>query len=212
MGFAEHRRETTADGDARRSFQPKDGLVFSETSALLLTDTGAAFASRIYTTSLAADAAAAAVKKPQPGEAASDPSTGNGNGHPQAALKPTWDADRRQLHVGGQLVKWFRVPAASQEALLAAFEEESWPAHIDDPLPGVPDGVPKQRLNSAIKRLNDCQTNRLIHFHGDGRGEGVRWTLIAKIGLNGKATPTDRGNGHHTESIHEPSRIRSPVS
>ncbi len=200
MGFAEHRRETTADGDARRSFQPADGLVFSETSALLLTDSGAAFASQIYAASLAADPDAAVLNEPQPGEAASDPSTGNGDGHPQAALKPTWDADRRQLHVGGELVKWFRVPAPSQETVLAAFEEESWPDHIDDPLPCVADGVPKQRLNSAIKRLNDCQTNRLIHFHGDGHGEGVGWTLIAKIGLNGKAQPTDRGNGHYTES------------
>jgi hypothetical protein len=200
MGYAEHRRETTAHGDARRSFQPEQGLVFSETSALLLTDSGTAFASQIYAASLAADPAAAAVKELQPGKAASDPSTGNGNGHPKAALKPTWDADRRQLHVGGELVKWFRVPAASQEAVLAAFEEESWPDHIDDPLPCVADGVPKQRLNSAIKRLNDCQTNRLIHFHGDGHGEGIGWTLIAKSGLNGKAQPADRGNGHHTES------------
>lgn len=80
--------------------------------------------------------------------------------------------------MGGQLVKWYRVPAPSQEAVLSAFEEESWPASIDDPLPIVDNGVPKQRLNNAITRLNGNQENRLILFQADGRGEGIRWKLL----------------------------------
>lgn len=199
-GIAEHGQETSTCGDAHRSFEPTDGLMFSETSALALTESGAAFASHIYAASLEAGETTTSDKARRAVESSDDPAAGNGDGQPKAELKPIWDADRRQLCVGEEIVKWFRVPAPSQETVLAAFEEESWPAHIDDPLPCVPEGVPKQRLNSAIKRLNDCQTNRLIHFHGDGNGEGVGWTLIAEVGLKDNAQPTDRGNGHHTES------------
>lgn len=164
-GLADHARESSACGDTRRSFEFTDGLTFSKTSAFILTVTGIVFASEVYTT------------VPQTTEAASESSAGHADVHLPAELKPTWDSHRRELRVGGTIVKQFRVPAASQEAVLAAFEEESWPDYIDDPLPCVGDSVPKQRLHNAIKRLNDNQANHLIHFHGNGRGEGIGWKL-----------------------------------
>jgi hypothetical protein len=37
----------------------------------------------------------------------------------------------------------------------------------------------KERLHSAIARLNKHQKNELIRFHGDGTGTGIIWELVA---------------------------------
>jgi hypothetical protein len=92
-------------------------------------------------------------------------------------LNPKWDRDRQLLKVGSVVVKQFKVPAANQEVILAAFEEESWPPRIDDPLPPHPDQSSKRRLQVTIKSLNRNQKRQLIRFLGDGSGEGVRWEL-----------------------------------
>ena len=70
------------------------------------------------------------------------------------------------------------MPAVTQEAILAAFQEEGWPPHLDDPLPPVRDGYPKDRLRDAIRHLNANQKKRLIRFRGDGTGQGILWELI----------------------------------
>jgi hypothetical protein len=67
------------------------------------------------------------------------------------------------------------VPAANQELILLAFQEQDWVAPIDDPLPPVPDVDPKRRLHDTIRRLNEKQMNALIRFHGNGNGKGVWW-------------------------------------
>jgi hypothetical protein len=84
------------------------------------------------------------------------------------------------LRVGAVVVKRFRVPAASQEAILAAFEEESWPPRIDDPLPPRNDLSPKRRLQETIKSLNRNQSHPLIRFSGDGNAQGVLWELVGE--------------------------------
>jgi hypothetical protein len=66
-------------------------------------------------------------------------------------------------------VKRFRVPALNQELVLAAFEEEGWPPHLDDPLPKDDDTDPTQHLQATIKRLNRHQVNHLLHFRA------LRW-------------------------------------
>ena len=91
---------------------------------------------------------------------------------------PCWDAKLRELRVGGVLVKQFRVPAANQELILDAFQEEGGPSHLDDPLPPQTGMDPKRRLHETIDRLNRSQKHRLIRFHGDGTGRGVRWELL----------------------------------
>lgn len=90
------------------------------------------------------------------------------------AEKPHWDADRRELWFRCQIVKQFRVPAANQELILAAFEEESWPPFIDDPLPRQGRDEPTRRLQATIKSLNRRQRNPTIRFRGNG-GEKVWW-------------------------------------
>jgi len=87
---------------------------------------------------------------------------------------PHYDLMRRQLWFAGELVKYFRVPAQNQELILMAFEEEGWPRHIDDPLPGQPDIEPIRRLQDAIRRLNGNLRGKL-RFRGRGDGRGIRW-------------------------------------
>jgi hypothetical protein len=98
----------------------------------------------------------------------------DGSGSPPPAV-PHWDGERRQLWWQGRLLKEFRAPAANQETVLAALEEEGWPGRIDDPLPPIPDVDPKARLHDTIKGLNRRHLHRAIVFRGDGCGLGVRW-------------------------------------
>ena len=96
---------------------------------------------------------------------------------PRQTLIPSWNRNSRTFWVGDELVKHFRVPSPNQEAVLDAFQEEDWPASIDDPLPPLMDQQPKLRLRDTIKRLNRNQATRLIRFHGDGTGQRVFWVL-----------------------------------
>jgi hypothetical protein len=91
---------------------------------------------------------------------------------------PHYDSAVRTLYFAGQVVKRFRRPSLVQELILAAFEEENWPTHIDDPLPPVSDANPKKRLSDAVFRLNGRQVNRLIRFESNGEGSGVIWGRI----------------------------------
>lgn len=93
------------------------------------------------------------------------------------SVKPSWNRCRHELSLGQEIVKRFRWPAANQEKLLTAFEEESWPPKIFDPLPPSHRLDPKRRLSDTIKCLNRNQSKMLIRFRGDGTGEGVLWDL-----------------------------------
>jgi hypothetical protein len=96
----------------------------------------------------------------------------------QVTTKPVWDADLRELRLGEALVKRFKQPAANQELILEAFQEEGWPSRIDDPLPPASEQNSKQRLHSTISNLNRCQETRLIHFEGGGDGKSVCWRFF----------------------------------
>ena len=91
---------------------------------------------------------------------------------------PRWDQERRTLWLGSQLIKQFKQPAPIQELILAAFQEEGWPPHLDDPLPPERDQDAKERLHHTIKNLNRALKCGLLHFHGDGNGRGITWKLI----------------------------------
>jgi hypothetical protein len=157
-GLAEHRREVTMPGEPGRRFQREGELFFAARTCFALTDAGVCEAERLR--HAARDARQAA----SPGPA------------------PRWDAARRELRLGSQLVKAFRLPSPNQELILTAFDEEGWPPRIDDPLPPQPHILVKRRLHDAIKNLNRNQRTPHIRFLGDGTGQGVCWRLIPVVG------------------------------
>src|SRR4051794_9177205 len=163
-GYAEHAVETTQPHAPHRTFRRSGGLVFSDRSCFVLTAAGAALAGQRGVHSRA-------LSRPSQSPLFS----------PRATLWsaiPHWDDQRHELRWGAKVVKRFRVPALNQELILAAFEEEGWPPHLDDPLPNHDNIDPKQRLHDTIKRLNRHQINRLLYFRGDGSGTGVLWEAV----------------------------------
>jgi hypothetical protein len=163
-GYAEHAVETTRPQAAQRTFRKVGNLMLCQRSCFVLTLAGVAFAGQ-------PGSFPRALAEPGQGPAPSAQLVG----WPEA---PRWDGERHELRWGAKLVKRFREPALNQELVLAAFEEEGWPPHIDDPLPSPRSCAAKERLHDTIKRLNRHQVNRLIRFRGDGSGSGVIWESL----------------------------------
>ncbi len=180
-GFAEQGQETSGHGDSHRSFRRSNGYFFNNHSCLILTRSGAALAEDVFhgrirspqetPSALAVVASEVEVLENTPQAAYEIKTPGT------LALKPRWHAIRRELSLAGRIVKRFRVPAQNQETILGVFEEEGWAEHIHDPLPVNHLVDAPTRLHDAINRLNRCQINPLIRFHGDGKGTGVFWEL-----------------------------------
>jgi hypothetical protein len=174
-GLIEHARETApGDGETRR-FRTGHRLRFRRNSCFVLTIEGVEFV-----TSMLDDANWDGSRRPSwpcPGERSGGQNEVLGS-RPVLASVPVWDRDRQELRLGEVVVKQFKVPAANQERVLAAFEEEGWPIRIDDPLPPVYDQDPKIRLHDTIVSLNRNQKRPLIRFYGDGTGQGVRWGRV----------------------------------
>ena len=201
-GFVSHAREITVPQDAERRFAPPEqNLAFAKDTCFVLTAAGLQALGAAWTVLGTAGLGTAGAKSvvysgsladahiDLPSRAASGRQTQQQVGQQQAALGalqaalgalPNWDRDARRFLVGGCLIKHFRVPSPNQEAVLDAFQEEGWPASIDDPLPPVPDQQPKRRLRDTIKCLNLNQVAPLIRFHGDGTGQRVSWELVAQ--------------------------------
>ena len=170
-GLAEHRRETTVPGDAERSYRPLVPTDFPPTTAVVLTERGAQRISGILPSERRRSRRRIrdAVSQAET-QTLADP-------HPltKQRPKPVWDQLRRELRFGDQVVKRFRVPAPNQELILQTFQEEDWPACIDDPLPPTQNQASKERLLATIKSLNRHQLSPSLEFHGNGNGLQVYW-------------------------------------
>ena len=164
-GLITHAREVVSPNRAERAFQRCDGLVFGKRTCFTLTEAGVPVATGLHTRD-AQLAHTLAVGPAATGSLAA------------ATLTPRWDDDCQELRLGHLVVKRFKVPAANQQRILSAFEEEGWPVRIDDPLPPQADQLPKRRLHDTINSLNRNQVRPLLRFLGDGRGEGIRWQLV----------------------------------
>jgi len=166
-GFAEHARETTIPGDAERSFRKLLPTAFPEGTCFVLSQAGAsnfrmpADASQHIHSMVPKQATALAPRKEQV--------------RPDSRLTPEWDTVRRELRLGGHVIKRYRVPAPNQELILTAFQESGWPEFIDDPLPPLPNQDCKGRLQGTIKALNRKHLSRGIRFHGNGNGQQISW-------------------------------------
>lgn len=171
-GLVEHYTETTYPGDKARSFRIGDAIL-SSNSCFMLTQKGTDFVAELMIEQFASSETNFASW----GSSQSDPYRAAQVSGPakRKALEPSWDAQRQELWYGGKLVKQYRIPSPNQVAILAAFEEESWPARIDDPLPQHFEIDPRRRLNDTIRNLNRSRINLLIRFSGDGSGQGILW-------------------------------------
>ena len=180
-GFAEHGQETSGYDDPHRSFHRSNGYFFNNHTCLILTPSGAALAEHVFRETARSPRATLSALAAVAGETAALANARQAayqtNTLARSALKPRWDATRRELSLTGVIVKRFRVPARNQETILSVFEEEGWAEHIQDPLPVSRDIDAPTRLHDAINRLNRCQINALLRFHGDGKGTGVLWEL-----------------------------------
>ena len=187
--FVEHGRESSVYGVPHRTFDPGTGFVFESQTRVVLTASGAAFAgvflnhpigspqrSLVGATASIAGGETRAFEN-QPAVAA------NLHESRYSACKPCWHRTRRELWLDRVVVKRFRVPAQNQEVILCAFEEDGWPAQIDDPLPSKAGVDPHVRLHDAVNRLNRAQTNPLLRFHGNGSGTGISWKLCRPVEL-----------------------------
>ncbi len=161
-GYVEHAREVTRPEDQQRAYHAEGKLAQAKGTCFILTEAGLALASKAC----------------QPGSAPENPTNSpvgeSGNGRCEDRI-PTWDQVRRELRVGTKMVKRYRLPSCNQETVLAAFEEEGWPASVADPLPPHPGQDSKHRLQATVKALNQHQKNSLVRFMGNGTGEGVLW-------------------------------------
>ena len=176
MGYVKHADEINSSRRKRRAFRSIDRLTFTPRTCFVLTAQGMELANDLLNDE---DLTFAAANSARPGGDSyesrpaieGEVSMFGRSYH----VSPLWDRDRRQLSLGGTLVKQYKLPSPNQEMILSAFEEEGWPPRIDDPLPPVSEMNPKRRLHDTIKSLNRHQKNCIVRFAGDGRGEGVLW-------------------------------------
>jgi hypothetical protein len=87
---------------------------------------------------------------------------------------PHWDRAALEIRYQGNVIRRFGRKSRPKNIIhvLDVFQEEHWPSHIDDPLPGGPN---KKRLRKTVANLN--KGLRVIKFHVDGTGEGITWSL-----------------------------------
>lgn len=174
LKYIDHATEVMTAGGTGRQFRAADDLRITRQSCFVLTQLG-----------LDASLGQAAVWEeggdecPMTIRFCSDVLKGD------ACSAPRWDSARRTLSWGGMVVKEFKRRAINQEVVLSAFQEDGWPARIDDPLAPQPSMDRKRRLNHTIKCLNHRRIRALIRFRGDGTGQGVVWESAPQVDANG---------------------------
>src|SRR6185295_3672059 len=133
-GFVEHGEETSGYDEPHRSFRRINGYFFNNHTCLILTPSGAALAEHVFRETARSPQATLSTLAAVASETATlsnaRPAVYETHTQGAAALKPRWDATRRELSMAGLLVKRFRVPARNQETILSVFEEEGWAEHI----------------------------------------------------------------------------------
>ena len=94
-------------------------------------------------------------------------------GAAEGVSRPVWQGRLRELHWGAAVAKRFKQPAPSQELILPAFEEDGWPAILDDPLPPAEGQDSKRRLHQTVGNLN--RGLKHVRFEVCGNGTAIRW-------------------------------------
>lgn len=168
--LVQYKKEVTKEDEDRRRFAFLGNLSFPERTCFVLSPNPKVVPVRSVT----------APELEAAGRDCVDPVWGVDSSGDARGLQnlPVWRSEVRALVFHGRIVKRFRWPASNQEAVLNAFQEEGWPERIEDPIPPHAGQEPKRRLADTIKCLNRKQASQLIHFRGDGTGEGVIWEPV----------------------------------
>jgi hypothetical protein len=95
---------------------------------------------------------------------------------PAPGEKPRWGRAARELWFAGRAVLRFTRGARNQERVLEAFEEQGWPARIDDPLPPASGVDPVERLRDTVRHLNARLGGAPLYFRPDAEGRAVFWS------------------------------------
>lgn len=180
-GMVMHRREVTLAGENGRQFQAAGDLTYCQHSCFVLTKSGVELALQIQQEAGVLTIVDSDQNTPLASRHRVQEVSRNGCVKNDAEINPcvpTWDSERRELRFDRAIVKHFKWIAINQQAVLGAFEDDGWPPRIDDPLPPRDDQDPKRRLADTIKCLNRKQRHAVLHFRGDGTGEGVIWELV----------------------------------
>lgn len=175
-GYFRHLIECTERSSAKRTFVAEAAVHFASRSCFVLTDTGQEFADSLL---LSRSNGQAPAKAPA-------------NSSGRAVTTPHWDAELGELRASEIIVK--RVPsrATNQTRVLCCFEEDGWPARIDDPLVRSQRSDSIDRLHGTVKRLNGNQMHHLIVFGSDGSGEGIYWRWTPDARKHGLTHPWDK--------------------
>jgi len=139
QGVILHAKEIPSTKSGHRQFCPLGALAMPHRTCFVLTDFGETLGRRLD------DPAATLPRGAVMGE----------------DVLPRWDKEL-ELWCAEILVKRFRRPAANQEAILEAFQEQGWRNRLDDALPPKPDRDPKQCLHDTINHLNRNQIHSCI--------------------------------------------------
>jgi hypothetical protein len=91
---------------------------------------------------------------------------------------PMYDGGNMLLYWRGTVIKTWDREATSQNAVLAAFEEEDWPDMILDPIWPDLEQDAKERLRETVKRLNKGLKPGTIRFFTTRLGTAVRWAPV----------------------------------
>lgn len=86
--------------------------------------------------------------------------------------RPMWDKELCELRLQGRVIKRVRGRKVAKNVCLVldAFQEDNWPHHVLDPLPGGPNST---RVHKTVESLN--RGLEAIRFRADGSGEGFTW-------------------------------------
>lgn len=162
-GLIERAREVTRSNDTVRRFRKVRSLQLHQRDSFVLTEEGRRVLSR-KSNGRASKRTDSAARRRTPNH--------------RRTMRPTWDADLRELRLGSIVLKRFTRTASAQELLLAALQEEHWKPVIDDPLPVRPGADAKRRLRETVKSLNKSQNPRRIQFSVTGDGTKVAWQVV----------------------------------
>jgi hypothetical protein len=161
--FVQYRIETTPSNGKWRRFRESRSLRFDPRSCFVLTEKG-------LTLALAVTSSGEECPGHNPGAAAKYSAACG-----RWPEKPRWDALRRRLFAGRQLLHEYSPQAHNRILILTVFQEEQWPEWIDDPLPGREEGDPLRRLKEAVHGLNHDQRTPQVHFSTVNEKTAVAW-------------------------------------